>query len=664
MASLLPKTLLSRLVVVTSLALIVAMGVLLQQSSRRISASIERGERARLEAIASTLALAIDGDIHERIVRSVPDRIDRWNQAPVDLKRLQEQLAAVRQRNGLTTAIETIIVGDTSRVRAVPDQTWPGAMLVIGSSRSSPTFRSATSYRPAMAEALTGKASVTEPYANLYGTWLAAYAPITTRAGEVVGLLKVDTSLDLLLDAATERTRQLALFCLLLLVVTLSAMVLAVAQVTRTLSQLGISAGGFGAGDFDSAITVSPSSAEEVRLLARALEGARRQLALHLKERARAAEELTLARDRAEDAAQVKSQFLANMSHELRTPMNAIIGYSEILIEETEEFADQTPEIAALLNDLRKIRRAGRQLLALVNDVLDLAKVEAGKMSVFAERFALSELFVELEELMSPLLEGNELLLCCKEELVMSADRTRVRQIVLNLLGNAAKFTEDGKITLSAETDGDTLVFKVTDTGIGMSPSQCAQLFQPFTQVDTSSTRRYGGTGLGLALCKEFTELLGGTISVTSEVGVGSVFRVVLPLGIAAPRISDTTAMAKSVWLFYMDAPTTELVDRGLATPGLRIVDGLNSIAEEKGPDVLLIDLDAADTADWSRLSDASDEYPSAERVVFSERDVRAAAKAAQVHFIRKPVDLERLRMLIADLTEPSIEAPKTTTPN
>ena len=135
MPTLLPKTLLSRLVVVTSLALIIAMGVLLLQSSRRISASIERGERARLEAIASTLALAIDGDIHERIVRSVPDRIDRWDQAPVDLKRLQEQLAAVRQRNGLSTAIETIIVGDTSRVRAVPDQTWPGAMLVIGSSR-------------------------------------------------------------------------------------------------------------------------------------------------------------------------------------------------------------------------------------------------------------------------------------------------------------------------------------------------------------------------------------------------------------------------------------------------------------------------------------------------------------------------------------------------
>ncbi|MFT5357598.1 MAG: signal transduction histidine kinase, partial [Polyangiales bacterium] len=529
MATLLPKTLLSRLVVVTSLALIIAMGVLLLQSSRRISASIERGERARLEAIASTLALAVDGDIHERIVRSVPDRIDRWNQAPVDLKRLQEQLAAVRQRNGLTTAIETIIVGDTSRVRAVPDQTWPGAMLVIGSSRSSPTFRSATSYRPAMAEALTGKASVTEPYANPYGTWLAAYAPITNRAGEVVGLLKVDTSLDLLLDAATERTRQLAFFCLLLLVVTLSAMVLAVAQVTRALSELGTLAGGFGGGDFDSPITVSSSSAEEVRLLARALEGARRQLALHLKERARAAEELTLARDRAEDAAQVKSQFLANMSHELRTPMNAIIGYSEILIEETGEFAEQTPQITALLNDLRKIRRAGRQLLALVNDVLDLAKVEAGKMSVFAERFALSELFVELEELMAPLLEGNELIFRCKEELVMSADRTRVRQILLNLLGNAAKFTEKGTITLSAQPDADTLVFEVTDTGIGMSASQCAQLFQPFTQVDTSSTRRYGGTGLGLALGKEFTELLGGNISVTSEVGVGSVFRVVLP---------------------------------------------------------------------------------------------------------------------------------------
>ena len=241
--------------------------------------------------------------------------------------------------------------------------------------------------------------------------------------------------------------------------------------------------------------------------------------------------ELRAARDRAEAASAVKSNFIANISHELRTPLSAIIGYTEMIMEECEEAGDG----AALLSDLAKIDGNARHLLGLINDLLDLTKIEAGRMDVLIEPVDLVPMLRRIEADVRPLVErrANRLLLVMPATpITMQTDATKLRQMLLNLLGNAAKFTEGGTITLAAyrdATDTSVVVFDVTDTGIGMTDEQKSRLFERFTQADASTTRRFGGTGLGLALTKAYVSLVGGTIGVRSTEGVGSTFTLRLP---------------------------------------------------------------------------------------------------------------------------------------
>ena len=253
-------------------------------------------------------------------------------------------------------------------------------------------------------------------------------------------------------------------------------------------------------------------------------------VAIDITDRKHGEEELAAAKLAAESANEAKSQFLANMSHELRTPLNAVIGYSEMLAEEAADVAD-----GRLVPDLQKIEKAGRALLSLVNDVLDLSKIEAGKMDLYLESFEIGELVTEVASTVEPLMErnGNRLEVEADALGAMTADQTKCRQILLNLLSNAAKFTHDGVIGLKARVasteTGDMVVLTVTDSGIGMTAEQIDKLFQPFTQADASTTRNYGGTGLGLALTRRLCEMMGGAITVTSEPGKGSVFTVSLP---------------------------------------------------------------------------------------------------------------------------------------
>jgi PAS domain S-box-containing protein len=241
--------------------------------------------------------------------------------------------------------------------------------------------------------------------------------------------------------------------------------------------------------------------------------------------------DLLRANEEAKAANSAKSQFLANMSHELRTPLNAIIGYSEILQEEAADAGQ-----AGFIPDLEKIQSAGKHLLTLINDVLDLSKIEAGKMDIFAETFDIKPVVDGVSTTIKPTIAKNRntLEVSCPDNIgAMHSDIVKVRQILLNLLSNAAKFTENGTISLSVERDSPdpagTILFRINDTGIGMTPAQIDRLFEAFTQAEASTTRTYGGTGLGLAITRNFCRLLNGDVTVSSERGRGSTFTARLP---------------------------------------------------------------------------------------------------------------------------------------
>ncbi len=268
---------------------------------------------------------------------------------------------------------------------------------------------------------------------------------------------------------------------------------------------------------------------DEIGLLAKSLN--------HLIERvSKRTKQLEQAKEEAEEASKAKSQFLANVSHELRTPLNAIIGLSQLLQEDATDLGVEED----FTSDLEIINTSGRHLLELINDLLDLSKIEAGKMTLYPETFEVLPLIKNLVSTIKPTIEknGSSLEIDADGELgTMYQDQTRVRQILLNLLSNASKFTKNGKITLKirrenavADIPSEIITFIVKDSGIGMTESQLNQLFKPFTQGDASTTKKYGGTGLGLAITRNFCQMMGGDIDVQSEFEVGSTFTVILPV--------------------------------------------------------------------------------------------------------------------------------------
>ncbi len=312
---------------------------------------------------------------------------------------------------------------------------------------------------------------------------------------------------------------------------------------------------------------------------------ARAQLDRSHKELERKNRELTGAKETAEAASRAKSTFLANMSHELRTPLNAIIGYSDMLKEELEDHGH-----TAMIPDLTRIWSAGKHLLRLINDILDLSKIEAGKMSLVLESFNLAELVEDAVTSITPLATrtGNNVEVYCSDDLGMiTADRTRVRQIFLNLLSNACKFTEQDTITMTAhrvsKEDVHYVTIAVSDNGIGMTADQLKKLFQPFSQADESSTRQYEGTGLGLAISRRFCQMMGGDITVMSDYGKGSTFTILLPVNVEVAQthtvhvplqapVNDHGVGAhdsgQSVLQIDSDSTTSESLRRTLAKKG------------------------------------------------------------------------------------------------
>jgi signal transduction histidine kinase/DNA-binding response OmpR family regulator len=381
-----------------------------------------------------------------------------------------------------------------------------------------------------------------------------------------------------------------------------------------------------------------------------------------------------------------KSEFMAGMSHELRTPLNAIIGYSEMLQEEAEDLGQP-----GLVPDLKKINTAGKHLLELINAVLDLSKIEAGKMELYLERFEVSALVEEIGAVVQPLADRkrNRLEISCSPDAgEMYADQTKVRQALFNLLSNACKFTEGGAVSLTVRREAGpeqpthTMVFAVTDTGIGMSEEQMGRLFQDFSQADADTARRFGGTGLGLALSRRLCRMMGGDISVTSAPARGSTFTIRLPAEVAEPSptapVSSAAehgqeapamasehetmppserpaAFAGTVLVIDDEPAVREIVTRFLGREGFRVVtaatgeEGLR-LARTLAPDVITLDVLMPGMDGWAVLAGLKADplladIPVVMLTIVEEKNLGYALGAAD--YLVKPLDRDRLLEVI-----------------
>jgi signal transduction histidine kinase/CheY-like chemotaxis protein len=381
--------------------------------------------------------------------------------------------------------------------------------------------------------------------------------------------------------------------------------------------------------------------------------------------------ELAIARDAADEANRTKSSFLANMSHELRTPLNAIIGLTDMLVSNAARFGTDKA-----LEPLRRVHRAGTHLLGLINQVLDLSKIEAGKLELNLESVSIPPLVEEVIGTARPLAEQNKnrLSVQCPGDLPpIEADAMRVRQILLNLLSNACKFTKDGSIILRvvrvAHQGQDCIAVAVADSGIGMTPEQLGRLFEEFSQGDATTARQYGGTGLGLAITRRLCQMMGGDVSVTSEVGKGTTFTVRLPVAAAAVSVRDEVRDAGTdvpsgncVLVIDDDATALDLIADYLRQAGFAVItaaggrEGLKR-AKDHHPIAITLDVMMPDIDGWTVLAALRGDpqladIPVVMATIVDER--RQGMTLGAVGYLTKPIDRDKLVEIIRRYGAPS----------
>jgi len=373
--------------------------------------------------------------------------------------------------------------------------------------------------------------------------------------------------------------------------------------------------------------------------------------------------ELGIARDGALEANSAKSQFLANMSHELRTPLNAIIGYSELLIDEVNDNENRN-----YVPDLEKIQTAGKHLLGLINDILDLSKIEVGKAELFIEEFDVKSLLDDVSNTIKPLVDNNRNTLeihISNDVKMMISDATKLRQNLFNLLSNAAKFSKDSilsvQTSLRRELSGDLVVFKVTDHGIGMTPEHLDKAFEPFTQADSTTSKRFGGTGLGLSITREFCRMMGGDITVASELGVGTTFTMTLALNAKTidnlpemPPPSNSHSVddgAPLVLIIDDDHNVRELLQRNLTSAGYRTEiatngkEGLQRALDLK-PSAITLDVIMPEADGWSVLAALQSDNETKDIPVIMVtivEDRKRGFSLGASDYLSKPIDRRKL---------------------
>ena len=395
-------------------------------------------------------------------------------------------------------------------------------------------------------------------------------------------------------------------------------------------------------------------------------------------------EQLALSEQRALEATRSKSEFLANMSHELRTPLTAIIGFSEMLLDEAKEDGDEQRA-----DDLNRIYGPANHLLGLINEILDLAKIEANKMTLNLEDFPVHAVIEDVSDTLTPLAEarGNKLTINCPKSVgQLHADQMKVRQSLFNIMGNANKFTENGEVTLDVtpirKGKREFVQFAITDTGIGMTQDQLARLFNAFSQADSSTSRKYGGTGLGLVITKHFCEMMGGAIKVTSEPGKGSTFTIRLPRSAhdepdedgdtgevmeeSSVIINNSSLQAQSVLVIDDDPNVHRMIEKALSSENFnfhfasRGEEGLK-IAKEQRPSVITLDVMMPGLDGWAILAKLKEDpdtrnIPVVMLSIVANQELGFALGASE--YLTKPVAIDSLRDCITRYASRNPEGP------